>query len=140
VWEARIALLRRIDPGNPSLTYFANRNTSPSPEALARLDAAIEAAAIKRITDKVMPGGKPMGQRGRGEDVRELPGGLQAARSLFDYLRIGGQVVEKPGLNGTLVKLPGRAGYITFRPRSTTGSPAIDINVPGITFDKIHFP
>jgi hypothetical protein len=140
VWEARIALLRRIDPDNPNLTYFANPRLPPSQAALARLDAAIEAAAIKRVIDKVMPGGKPIGKRGRGDDVRELPGGLEAARSLFNYLRIGGQIMEKPDLDGTLVKLPGRAGYITFRPKSKSGPPAIDVNVPGIIFDKIHFP
>jgi hypothetical protein len=118
VWEARIALLRRLDPDNASLTYFANPRSPPSQAALARLDAAIEAAAIRRVTDKIMPGGRPIGRRGRGDDVRELPGGLETARSLFNYLRIGGQIMEKPDLDGTLVKLPGRAGYITFRPKS----------------------
>ncbi len=87
VWEARIALLRRIDPDNANLTYFANPNSPPSPAALHRLDAAIEAAAIKRVTDKVMPGGAPIGNPGRGPDVRETGGGLEAAEQLFDYLR-----------------------------------------------------
>ena len=41
--------------------------------------------------------------------------------------------------NLTVVKLPGNAGYITFRPISRSGPPAVDVNVPGITFDKIHF-
>jgi len=36
IWDARIALLRRIDPDNPHLTYFAN---SDSP---ARQDASTD--------------------------------------------------------------------------------------------------
>jgi hypothetical protein len=139
VWEARIALLRRIDPDNANLTYFANPKSPPSQAALARLDAAIEAAAVRRVTDKVMPGGRPIGRPGDGRQVRELPGGPQAAADLFEYLRVGGQQAEKPDLEGLLVRLPGRAGYITFRATSRSGSPAIDINVPGISFRRIHF-
>jgi len=62
VWDARIALLRRIDPDNPHLTYFANPSSPPRQEALDRLDAAIEAASIKRVAGKVMPNGRPIGR------------------------------------------------------------------------------
>jgi hypothetical protein len=139
-WNASIARLREIDPTNPNLAYFENRDTVPSEAAIERLNAVVEAAAIKRVTDKVMPDGKPIGRPGKGADVRELPGGLEAAKALFDYLRVGGQMLDRPNLAGTLVKLPGRAGYLTLRPISTSGSPAVDINVPGVAFDKIHFP
>jgi hypothetical protein len=139
VWDARISRLREIDPDNPNLTYFANPNSPPSPEALDHLDAAIEAASIKRVRDKVIPNGVPIGRRGGGRDIRELPGGLDAARDLFDYLRVGGEITNKPDLEGTLVKLPRSAGFITFRPKSDSGSPAIDINVPGARI-KFHFP
>src|SRR5205823_14888951 len=56
MWDARISLLRRIDPDNPNLTYFSNPSSAPSQEALDRLDATIEAASIKRVTDKVYAG------------------------------------------------------------------------------------
>jgi hypothetical protein len=36
VWEARIALLRRIEPDNSHLTYFANPNSPPRQDALDR--------------------------------------------------------------------------------------------------------
>jgi hypothetical protein len=137
-WESGIATLRRIDPGNPNLTYFANPDAAPSKAALERLDAAIEAAAIKRVTDKVMPGGMPIGLPGASPRVRVLPGGIRDAQNLFDYLRVGG-TVETRGLRVTVVRLPGRAGHVTFRPTSTSGSPAVDVNVPGIPFRRIHF-
>ena len=140
LWDAGIATLRQIDPANPNLTYVANPGAAPGQAALDHLDAVIEAAAIKRVRDKVMPGGAPIGEPGSSADVRELPGGLVAARKLLDDLRVGGQTVDKPDLEGTLVKLPGNAGYITFRAISTSGPPAIDINVPGVVFKRIHFP
>jgi hypothetical protein len=138
VWDARIALLRRIDPDNPHLTYFANPNSPPRQEALDHLDAAIEAASIKRVADKVMPQGRPIGSRGGGLDVRELPGGADAARGLFDYLRAGG-TEHRSTPNMTIIKLPGDAGFLTFRQRSRSGDTAIDVNVPGVRL-KLHFP
>jgi hypothetical protein len=138
VWDARIALLRRIDPANPSLTYFANPGTPPGPAALGRLNAAIEAAAIKRVADKVMPNGVPIGRRGRGEDIRELPGGIRAAEDLFDFLRVAGtDYRSEPNLK--IVKLLGQDAFITYRPVSTSGSPAIDVNIPGYPFIRFIF-
>jgi len=139
IWDARIALLRRIDPDNPHLTYFANPNSPPRQDALDRLDAAIEAASIKRVADKVMPHGRPIGNVGSDPSVRELSGGTRAAKELFEYLRVGGHVrLENNKI--TVVELPGKAGHVTFRPVSNSGPPAVDINVPGVPFDKIHFP
>ncbi len=139
LWDAQIATLRQIDPGNPQLTYMSTPGWVPSEADLDSLNTAIEAAAIKRVTDKVMSGGVPIGQSGNSSRVRELSGGLQAARSMFDYLRVGGSIVDDPDLEGTLIKLPSNAGYITFRATSTSSSPAIDINVPGVPFRRIHF-
>jgi hypothetical protein len=89
--------------------------------------------------DKVMPGGTPIGAAGSNPDIRELPGDTNAARELFDYLRVGGTSDERDP-NTTVVKLPGGAGYITFRLLSRSGDSAIDVNVPGITLKRIHFP
>ena len=137
-WDAGLATLREIDPSNPNLIYFANADAAPSQEALDRLDAAIEAAAIKRVTDKPMPGGVPIGAPGHGLDVRVLPGGVSEGKELFDYLRAGGTIRRsEPDL--TVIQLPGNASFISYRPDSKIGGPAIDINVPGVIFDKIYF-
>ncbi|MBV8739029.1 MAG: hypothetical protein JO007_17580 [Alphaproteobacteria bacterium] len=138
-WDAAIATLRQIDPTNPHLTYVANPRSAPSQEALDRLNEAVEAAAIKRVTDKMMPGGTPIGRKGDSPQVRELPGGLQAASDLFAYLRVGGHV-RLQNEKIIVVQLPENAGYVTFRPVSDSGPPAVDVNVPGIPFTKIHFP
>ncbi len=138
-WDAAIATLRQIDPKNPNLVYFANPGAAPSQEALDRLNTAVEAAAIKRVTDKVMPYGIPIGKAGRSLDVRELPGDLEAAAVLFSYLRVGG-TPSRSGPNLTVVKLAGNAGFITFRPLSSSRSPAIDINLPATFFMRIHCP
>jgi hypothetical protein len=137
-WDAAIATLREIDPNNPNLSYLANPGSPPNQAALDRLNAAVEAAAIKRVTDKLMPNGKPIGERGRGPDVRVMPGGPKEAQALFDYLRIGGTVWEEEA-ERTVIRLPLDAGYITYRANSRSGGPAIDINMLSLGFDKIHF-
>ncbi len=137
-WDAAMATLREIDPGNPNLTDVANPGSAPSQAALDRLDAAVKAAAIRRVTDKVMPGGLPIGQAGNSTRIRELPGGIGAAKNLFDYLRVGG-TVSRSNANLTVVELPSDLGFITFRRRSRSASPAVDVNVPGISFKLIHF-
>jgi hypothetical protein len=92
LWNSRISTLRQIDPDNPALTYVSNPNSAPSQASLDNLNAAIQAAAIKRVADKVMPGGAWIGEEGDGPNVRIVTGGLEAARNLFDYLRVGGTV------------------------------------------------
>jgi hypothetical protein len=140
MWHSDLATLREIDPANPQLFVLTAPGWTPRLEDLDRLDAAIQAAAIRRVLDKVRPGGVRIGTAGKSPQVRELPGGLEAARTLFDYLRVGGEVVEKPSLRGTLIRFPGNAGYVTFRPVSKSGPPAVEINLPGIIAMKIHFP
>jgi hypothetical protein len=39
---------------------------------------------------------------------------------------------------GTLIKLPGNAGFVGLR-ASETG-PAVDVNVPGIPYRTLHYP
>ena len=136
-WDAAIATLREIDPNSPNLVYLTNPSSAPSQEALDRLNSAVEAAAVKRVTDKVMPNVVPIGKRGRGLDVQLLPGGRAAAEELFDYLRVGGSDWRSTR-NRTVIRLPGNAGFITYRPNSQSGGPAVDVNVPGAKL-KLHF-
>lgn len=138
LWDAAIARLREIDPHNRNLSHLSNPDTAPSQAALDRLSAALKDAAIKRVTDKLMPGGKPIGLPGRSARVRELPGGYESAKEMFVYLSKAGRV-HRSSPGKTTIEIPGQAGFVTIRQRSRSGGPAIDINVPGIPFKRIHF-
>jgi RHS repeat-associated protein len=88
------------------------------------------------------PGGVPIGTpNGSDETTRNLPGGQQAAEDLYGQLSHGGTPANSPTYPGSAVTLPG-GGFVGIRPgsASTSGVPAIDINIPGIDIGKIHFP
>ncbi len=93
MWRSDLATLREIDPANPQLFVLTAPGWTPRQEDLDRLDAAIRSATIRRVLDRILPNGVPIGTAGRRSNVRELPGGLAAARTLFDYLRVGGQIL-----------------------------------------------
>ena len=101
----------------------------------AEHDNQSDANRLKGILE---PGGEPIGEPGSREGIRELPGGQAAAEKLFDELKSGGTPMSKPGYPGKAVELPD-GGFVGYRPDSKSGSPAIDINVPGVGIDKIHF-
>ena len=108
-WNARVAELRAIDPKNPALSYVTDGRSAPSQAALDQLDEALRQAATERVLDRVMPYGKPIGQEGKGADVREVRGGLEGAQKMFDYLSVGGTTNSRgPGV--TVTTLPGNAG------------------------------
>jgi hypothetical protein len=90
LWDAQIATLRQLDPSNPQFTYVASPGWVPGQADLDTLDIAINSAETRRVIDKVTPGGVPIGIPGKGRDIRELPGGLEGARDLLDFLRVGG--------------------------------------------------
>jgi hypothetical protein len=85
-----------------------------------------------------MPKGKPIGTKGSKASIREVPGGQKAADDLFDDLTVGGKPVVSPNYPGKLVDLPG-GGRVGLRPKSKSGEPTIDINIPGIPIKKIKF-
>lgn len=90
--------------------------------------------------DILMPGGQPIGQPGTSASIREMPGGTQGAQGLFGQLTQGGTVTNDPRYPGTQVQLPNNGGIIGIRLQSNSGDSAIDVNVPGVNFGKIHFP
>ncbi len=138
LWDARIAILRQLDPGNPNLSYLSDPGSTPSQAALDRLNEALRAAAVERVANFVMPGGKPIGQQGGNVDVRMLEGGFGGARSAFNYLRVGGTLYDGD-YPGTMVTLPGGAGFVGLR-TNAQNVPTIDINVPaGIGVLRLHY-
>lgn len=88
--------------------------------------------------DVLMPDGQPIGSPGTDETIREVPGGAEAAEDIFFRLARGGTDITPEGHNGILVSLPG-GGHVGIRPQSKSGDPAVDVNLPGIPFEKMHF-
>ncbi|HZU88143.1 MAG TPA: hypothetical protein VE993_02690 [Stellaceae bacterium] len=138
LWQSGLATLREIDPHNPQLFVLSAPGWMPRQEDLDALDSAIRTAAIRRVVDKLMPNGVPIGRRGSRATIRELPGGLPEATDLFNYLRVGGTLYRSDA-NLTIFRLPGDSGFIALRPRSRSGGPAIDIKMPGVLSQRIHF-
>jgi hypothetical protein len=135
-WNSGRATLRQLDPNNPQPPYLSTQNWVPSNQDIARLNTEIESAVVRRITNFVMPGGKPIGEAG-GDDTRTLPGGEAAARAAFNYLSVTGTDVTPLGYDGTLMRLPGNV-WVGFR--NSSSGPAVDLNVPGIDFRVLHYP
>ncbi|MBI3706095.1 MAG: hypothetical protein HY246_00120 [Proteobacteria bacterium] len=136
----RLDQLRLVEPDNPHIAYLSNIQSTPSIEALNRLTDELHGAVVRRITDFVTPGGVPIGRRGSNSRIREVPGELKSAQEAFDYLRVGGTVVHNTDYVGTLVRLPGGVGFVGLRPVSSSGSPAVDIEVPEISYKRLHYP
>jgi phage-related protein (TIGR01555 family) len=132
-------VLRAIDPKSPELVTLTAPDYIPSNGDIERVQAASEAASIKRVRDFVMPGGVPIGQPGNKFEIRAIRGGgLQKAREAFDYLSAGG--TTGPFAKAEITRLPCNAGFITLRPEtSSPDSPAVDINVPDVPYTKLHF-
>ncbi len=119
---------------------------TPSPMGAERVAAESTAGpaegviALKSPADILAPGGSPVGRPGASGGIRRLTGGLDAAQEMFEELVAGGKDVTPTGYPGKLVELPG-GGRVGLRPVSSSGdkSPSIDINIPGIAVNKIHF-
>ncbi len=92
-----------------------------------------------RRANVLKPDGKLIGRAGSSLTIREVPGGTREAQALAKKLASGGtKVKELPG-GGSVYKLP-EGGYVTYRPKSKSGPPTINVNIPGHTdIDKIKF-
>jgi hypothetical protein len=88
--------------------------------------------------DLLMPKGKPIGTAGSKKSVRVVPGGQKAADDLFHNLTVGGKSAAVPSYPGKMVDLPG-GGRVGLRPKSKSGEPTIDVDIPGIPIKKIKF-
>lgn len=88
--------------------------------------------------DLLMPAGHPIGRPGPGRRVQEVAGGQKEAEALFNDLTQGGTPNTPPGYPGQGCDLPG-GGWVGLRPKSKSGKPTMDINVPGIPIRKIKF-
>jgi hypothetical protein len=127
-WDTAIATLRAIDPDNAQLSSLTAPGWVPSNQDIALINQEIGMAVTRRVTDFVMPSGHPIGRQGGNVDVRVLQGGAKAAQKAFDYLSVGGTSLTGD-YPGTLVKLPGDAGFVGLLTNSQ-GIPTVDLNLP----------
>ena len=88
--------------------------------------------------DLLLPKGKPIGTKGSKASIREVPGGQEEAEDLFNDLTVGGKPATVPAYPGKIVDLP-RGGRVGLRPKSKSGEPTIDVDIPGIPIKKIKF-
>lgn len=80
-----------------------------------------------------------LGRAGSKSSIRVAEGGSSAAEKLFGKLSKGGVDVTPAGHPGKLVRLPD-GGTVGFRGVSKSGPPTIDVNIPGVSVEKIKFP
>ena len=97
----------------------------------------------QELMDMVAPGGQPVGvQRGGAEaNIRTLPGGQPGAEAMLGRLTQGRGAVDitPPAHPGRMYRLDDGT-IIGYRPLASSGSPSIDINIPGFTsVRKLHF-
>lgn len=107
----------------------------PSPPVISRRS--------QELVDMIAPGGRPIGgqQGGARSSIRTLPGGEPAAEAMLQRLINGRGAVDitPPRYSGRMYRLDDGT-VIGFRPSSASGSPAVDINIPGYTtVRKLHF-
>jgi hypothetical protein len=88
--------------------------------------------------DLLTPKGQPIGTAGSKLSIREVPGGKKAADDLFDDLTDGATPAKVPSYPGKMFDLPG-GGRVGLRPKSKSGEPTIDVDIPGIPIKKIKF-
>ncbi|HEY1300390.1 MAG TPA: hypothetical protein VGF07_07825, partial [Stellaceae bacterium] len=139
LWQSGQRTLRAIDPANPQVESLHGPDWVPTQADLDTLHTTIRNAEVRRVTDRLVQNGVLIGTKGSGPGVQLLPGGLPAAERLFDYLRVGGLLYRRYGSKLTVIELPGRAGYVTFRPTSKSGPPGVDVNLIDHFYVKFHF-
>ncbi len=119
----------------------AQRST-PSPQP-APAGAPAPDAVRRHLVSVLAPGGQPIAapRAGARASVVGLPGGWGAARAMFRRLTEsqGARDVTPPNYRGVMVELAD-GSLVGLRRGSRTGTPAIDLNMPGWpTLTRLHF-
>ncbi len=138
-YQAATQSLAVIAPRDPALERLSAPGAAIEASEVEAVEAALRQAVYQRTCDVVRPDGRWIGEAlSSNTRVRTLPGGLDAAREMFDTLSEGGDPVFFEG--GSRVTFPGGAGSFLFRPvTSSPESPAVDGNVPVLRRFKVHF-
>lgn len=106
------------------------------------ISESAEATEAGEAFDLLMPGGKPIGTPGSSPDIREVSGGFDQAKTLFDGLTKGAEpYTPKKDYRGIMRRLPsgGTVGLRTGMTRSPGTTATIDVNIKGLDISKIKF-
>jgi hypothetical protein len=130
----------QIPPGE-GLGYT---QTSRDYNTSGSVNAVSSGTAQQRKTplDILMPGGDPIGEPGRSRrgGVRQLPGGEAEMKRVFQDLTVTGELTPpQASYTGVKYNLPG-GGAVGLRWSLKEGWTIDIMQIPGVTFDKIHLP
>lgn len=79
------------------------------------------------------------GEKKRDKSVNQINSDIKRDKAPDGIKRADtGKRIYKPGYPGTMVELP-NGGTVGLRPKSKSGGPAIDVNIPNVPYDKTHF-
>ena len=104
-------------------------------------EAAVALPAVKpgeTLADVLMPGGKPVGLPSR--QMRELPGGEQAANALFNRLTAGAADVTPPSFPGVARKRSDGVTITYLLPVKGGAPPTILVEAPKLPISELQFP
>lgn len=140
IYDAAASRLREIDPNNPEL-HALDSDASATPEDIYRINQVIDQVKNAQVSNRLAPGGVPIGSPGSDPTIRELPGGASAAENLFNELITGLTPDTETDYRGTAYRLP-NGGFIGYRTMSKSGPPAIDIHIDPLedVIDQLKFP
>jgi len=99
-------------------------------------------ANIKQLSKKYpLSGGGKFGEPGTGNSRVVVSTNPQStAKEFFEKLGLGGKISPLANGKGIVAKFPD-GSRVNFRPKSTSGGPAVDISTSGVSGNqyKIHF-
>lgn len=97
-----------------------------------------EMSAAKEPKDILNPNGNPIGKPGKRPEIREVDGGTEAARKLYEELTKNGVTEQRGNYPGESKRLP-NGDWIGYRKSSKSGPATIDLDVRDIPYTKIKF-
>lgn len=125
---------------NNFIRTYTNQATDEATEAIGRkLIAQIPDATLRTTFETIAPNGKLIGEAGGNFFTRNLDGGINGTKAMFNKLIVGGTKFFEDA--GRITYKFSDGHFVTFRPLSDSGPPAIEVNgILGFPPIKYHFP
>jgi hypothetical protein len=133
--------LRLARPAGVALLLAAGAAAVTAPVPARADDAAVALPPAKQgetVADVLMPGGKPVGLASK--QVRELPGGEQAANALFNRLTAGAADATPPNFPGVVRKRSDGVTITYLLPVKGGAPPTILVQAAKLPISELQFP